>query len=280
MSFPEFQQEEIEIVSDEQAVADWKEKARTTTTFVTLKEAEPLTFKTLADAEAHFRKNYLPQLVKTGTTLEASGPASRASNDRVIGAALRAAWENEKHFPQNVVNLLRPAFHEAGLHYIKHRKRMVFVSPIRPVRARAGQVFSDGIATILSAIESAGKCTRHDLAVKILGAQHDSPEAGPKKSEMASDLHYLIQAGHVIEFHDSTLDLPLAPGEKPSPEKASKLAPATESADAVAVPAADVGELPVAPEAVVPEVLSVVESFTAEAAAPESLSPPLESSAE
>ena len=242
MSFPEFQQHAVEIVNDEQAVAEWKEKARTTTTFVTLKEPEPLTFKTLAEAEVHFRTHYLPQVLKTGTTLETSGPASRASNDRVVGAALRAAWENEKHFPQNVVNLLRPAFHEAGLHYIKHRKRMVFVSPIRPVRARAGQVFSDGIATILAAIESAGKCTRHDLAVKILGAQHDSPEAGPKKSEMASDLHYLIQAGHVIEFHDGTLDLPLAPGEKPAPEKTAKSAPGTES----------VVEPPVA-EAVAPE---------------------------
>ena len=234
MSFPEFQQHEIEILNDEQAIADWKEQARTTTTYVTLKEAEPVTFKSVADAEAHFRKNYLPGLVKTGVSLETSGPASRASNDRVINAALRAAWENEKHFPQNLVNLLRPAFHDAGLHYIKHRKRMVFVSSIRPVRAPKGQVFSEGITTILSAIESAGKCTRHDLAVKILGAQHDAEESGPKKSEMASDLHYLIQAGHVIEFHDGTLDLPVVPGEKPAPEKNTKPAAATESAVAPA----------------------------------------------
>ena len=93
-------------------------------------------------------------------------------------------------------------------------------------------MFSEGITTILSAIESAGKCTRHDLAVKILGAQHDAEESGPKKSEMASDLHYLIQAGHVIEFHDGTLDLPVVPGEKPAPEKNTKPAAASESAAA------------------------------------------------
>ena len=249
MSFPEFQQHEIEIVNDEQTIADWKEQARTTTTYVTLKEPEPVTFKSVAEAEAHFRKTYLPQLLKTAVTLETSGPASRASNDRVIGGALRACWENEKHFPQNVVNLLRPAFHDAGLHYIKHRKRMVFISSIRPARAPKGQIFSEGIATILSAIESAGKCTRHDLAVKILGARHDSEESGPKKSEMASDLHYLIQAGHVIEFHDGTLDLPVVPGEKPAPEKTGKPVAAAESsaaletvespADEVAQPAFD-----------------------------------------
>lgn len=260
MSFPEFQQHEIEVVNDEQAVADWKEQARTTTTYTTLKEAEPVTFKSVADAEAHFRKNYLPQILKTGVTLEASGPASRASNDRVIGAALRNAWEAEKHFPQNVVNLLRPAFQDAGLHYIKHRKRMVFVSSIRPARAPKGQLFSEGIATILSAIESSGKCTRPDLAVKILGAQHDSEESGPKKSEMASDLHYLIQAGHVIEFHDGTLDLPVIPGEKQPPEKpeksgkpAASTAPAAEVPSEEEAPAAEIApeEAP-APEAIAP----------------------------
>lgn len=268
MSFPEFQQHEIEVVNDEQAIADWKEQARTTTTYVTLKEAEPVTFKSVADAEAHFRKHYLLQVLKTGVTLETSGPASRASNDRVIGAALRMAWETEKHFPQNVVNLLRPAFHDAGLHYIKHRKRMVFVSSLRPQRAPKGQVFSDGISAILSAIESAGKCTRHDLAVKILGAQHDSEESGPKKSEMASDLHYLIQAGHVIEFHDGTLDLPLAPGEKLAPEKAEKPAPSTESAVEANPPESEI-EAPAVEDTAPPESQAepvAEEVFTAEVA--------------
>ena len=302
MSFPEFQQHEIEIVNDEQAVADWKEQARTTTTYVTLKEPEPLTFKSVADAELHFRKNYLPQVLKTGTTLETSGPASRASNDRVIGAALRTAWESEKQFPQNLVNLLRPAFHEAGLHYIKHRKRMVLVSPIRPQRAPKGQVFSEGIAAILSAIESAPKCTRHDLAVKILGAQHDAPESGERKTAMALDLHYLVQAGHVIEFHDGTLDLPLPPGgEKPAPAHPGKQSPtrdAEPSTGLESAPAASessVEESFVAddaahePDAVVVEAqacepalpeLSVEESFTAETSEPQAEDKPQENAGE
>ncbi len=280
MSFPEFQQHEIEVVNDAQVVADWKEQARTTTTYVTLKETEPATFKSVADAEAHFRKTYLPQMVKTGVALETSGPASRASNDRVINAALRAAWENEKHFPQNVVNLMRPAFHDAGLHYIKHRKRMIFVSSIRPARAPKGQIFSDGIAAILATIEAAGKCTRHDLAVKILGAAHESEESGPKKSEMASDLHYLIQAGHVIEFHDGTLDLPLVPGEKPPVEKAAKpavkagdIAPSVEEPSAVEAESGaeeEAAEAPAVPENAMPV---ADETVASEAPAPERVEP-------
>src|SRR5207302_1575207 len=49
MPFPEFQQREIEIVSDEQTVADWKEQARTSTTYTTTKEAKPITFKSAFD---------------------------------------------------------------------------------------------------------------------------------------------------------------------------------------------------------------------------------------
>ena len=259
MSFPEFQQHEIEIVNDEQAVADWKEQARTTTTFVTLKEETPVTFKTAFDAEQHFRKNYLPLVIKSAQTIEASGPASRASADRAIGAALRGGWEQEKQFPQNIVNALRPAFNDAGLHYFKHRKRMIFISPIRPQRAPKGQVFSEGITSILSVIESAPKCTRHDLAVKILGAMHDAPESIPLKAALAGDLHYLVQAGHVIEFHDGTLDLPLIPGEKPAPEKTQKSSPLPEAETVDAREEAAVEES-LASEAAAPEVEPVIVS--------------------
>jgi hypothetical protein len=40
----------------------------------------------------------------------------------------------------------------------------------------------------------------------------------PRKEAIASDLHYLIHAGHVIEFHDGTLDLPLSPKAEHSQE--------------------------------------------------------------
>ncbi len=235
MSFPQFQHEEIEIVSDEQAVADWKEQARSTTTYTTLKEAEPVVFKSAFDVEQHFRKHYLAEAVKTGQTLETSGPASRATSDRSIGTALRTAWEAEKQFPQNIVNLLRPAFHDAGLHYFKHRKRMIFVSPIRPQPAPRGQTFSDGIASILTVVREHPRATRHDLAVRILGEGHDSPDAAPRKAALAGDLHYLVHQGHVIEFHDGTLDLPLTGAEKP--EGAGKKKAADDAGEPIEVTA-------------------------------------------
>jgi len=230
MSFPEFQQHEIEIVSDEQAVADWKEQARTSTTYTTTKETEPLSFKSAYDTEQHFRKQYLPQLVKSGPMLECSGQASRSGADRFVAGAVRSGWEKESHFPQQIVNGLRSFFMESGLHFFKHRKRVLYVSSTKPVRHPAGQVFSDGITSILATVEANPRIKRPDLAAKILGDQPEGPEAAARKEQLASDLHYLIHAGHVIEFSTGTLELPLAPQDKSGVERAAK--PATNEAAA------------------------------------------------
>jgi len=161
--------------------------------------------------------------VKSGTTLECSGVASRAGLDRHVGNAVREAWEKERLFPQGVVNNLRPFFNEAGLHFFKHRKRVLHVSSIKPVRHPEKQPFSDGITAILKTVEGQPRIKRPQLAAKILGEGHELPEAAPKKEALAADLHYLLHIGHVIEFADGSFDLPLSPkGETPPPQQQPK----------------------------------------------------------
>jgi hypothetical protein len=229
MSFQDYQQYEVEVVNDEQTVNDWKEQARNSTTYTTTKEAEPIVFKSLFDAEQHFRKTYLPTLIKTGLTLECSGPASRHGLDRHVSNAVREAWEKERLFPQGVVNNLRPFFNEAGLHFFKHRKRVLHVSATKPVRHPENQPFSDGITTLLKTVEAQPRIKRPQLALKILGEGHELPDAAPRKEALAADLHYLIRIGHVIEFADGSFDLPLSPkGETPPPQQ-PKAGPKTPS---------------------------------------------------
>lgn len=241
MSFQEFTQREIEIVTDEQTINDWKEQARTVTTYTTTQEPEPIVFKSAFEAEQHFRKTYLPQLVKTGATLECSGVASRSMPERSLGIALREAWEKERGFPAQVVNHLRPYLLEAGLHFFKHRKRVLFISAIKPVRVAPGQDMAAGLSAILAAVEENPKLTRRDLAAKILGENHEAPEMLEQKAQLARDLHYLVHAGHVIEFHDGTLDLPLVPGgqQQQQQQGAQKAAQKQQPAERAAAPAAE-----------------------------------------
>jgi hypothetical protein len=77
---------------------------------------------------------------------------------------------------------------------------------------------STGLAVILSTIKSYPKISRKQLAEKALGkligdksTDESSPEYLQAKTTLATDLIWLAKAGHVIEFADGTLDLPLPP---------------------------------------------------------------------
>src|SRR6266536_69426 len=61
LSFPDYQRQ-IEIVNDPALIEQWKEQARTLTTFKTLNDEPSSTFSSAAEVELHFRSNYLPGL--------------------------------------------------------------------------------------------------------------------------------------------------------------------------------------------------------------------------
>ena len=98
MSFQDYLRE-IEISTSPEAIEAWKEQARSVTTYKTLNEAEPLVFESAGEAEQHFRKTYLPQLIRSGQVFEISGETSRSLADRRIASAARQAWEREIRSP-------------------------------------------------------------------------------------------------------------------------------------------------------------------------------------
>lgn len=233
MSFPEFQRE-IEVVSDPAAIEAWKEQSRSVTTYKTLKEAEPLTFNSASEAEAHFRANYLPQTVREGKSFELSGEASRNVPDRSLSSAIRQTWEAENRFPGHVMNHLRREFIHAGLYIFKHHNRVQLVSAIRPaIFGTQQQTLSDSVAEILKVIAATPKCTRAELAAKIVPSHEEDPTK--TKAQLASDLHWLTHAGHVIEFHNGILEIPSA-SDTETPKKHGKQQPSAK-ATAPATPA-------------------------------------------
>ncbi len=201
----------IEMVSDPAAIEQWKLQASSVTTIKTKVEEgqEPVVFKNEQEAEQHFRATFLPALVKSGNTLEVSGTALGGMLDRDITFPMRDAVEAERRVPIGIVNALRPYFNEAGLHLFKWKKKILFASGIRPQRHPADQTFSDGISGILTTISEQPGIKRPELGGKLLvGVAADSPEAVTKKESLASDLHYLIHIGYVVEFQNGCLELP------------------------------------------------------------------------
>jgi hypothetical protein len=123
---------------------------------------------------------------------------------------------------------LASRFRENGLHIFRHRRGMLFVSPIRVrafVHEQAG--VSSSVNAILQGLAATPGINRKQFFESLIGdiaVEH----VEPRRLALASDLRWLINEGYVIEFNDGSLDLPRAKG---SPQKTVPAVPATSFSD-------------------------------------------------
>jgi hypothetical protein len=242
MSFGDFQRQ-IQIVTDPAEIEKWKEDARKVTTYSTLRGEPAQTFASVGDAERDFEKNHLPGLVRTVPEITIDGPSSRHMHDRVLNKVIENEWNRETKSPSPMMQELAGRFREVSLHIFRHRRGMLFVSPIYPRAFTSEQTaVSTQVRTIIDAIGAHPRIGRKELADKLIDASspdsaayrparppHSAPagdvgdsqksvEAAVPAAEdseraklaLASDLLWLISSGHVIEFNDGSLDLPRA----------------------------------------------------------------------
>ena len=207
MSFAEYQRQ-IEIVSDVAFVERWKEEAKKVTTYTTLREENPVTFSSAVEAERHFRSQYCPTLIRSVKDVTIGGTLSRGLPDRILNRVIEEAWARETRSPSNIMQELAGRFRQNALNVFRHRRGMLFVSPIRVrafVHEQAG--VSSSVNAILDAVSGTTAINRKQLFEKLTG-NGASEEAEPRRLAFASDLRWLINEGYVIEFNDGSLDLP------------------------------------------------------------------------
>jgi hypothetical protein len=220
MSFSDYQRQ-IDIVSDPQLVEKWKEEARKIATFSTLREETPATFSSAAEAERHFRQHYLPDLIRNVQELTIDGNASRRLGDRAMHSLIEKEWMHETRSPSNMMQELAAQFRQAGLQVFRHRRGMLFVSPIRVRPLAQGAVISPAVSRIVETVSAAPGTHRKELADKLI-AGLDGENGERAKLALASDLRWLISEGYVIEFNDGTLDLPRVKAPNPRPQAPEK----------------------------------------------------------
>ncbi len=233
MSFQDYQRQ-IEIVSDPTVVEEWKEQARSLTTYKTRGLEPEIEFKNAADAERHFRQTHLPTLLRSAQEMTIDGVTSRRLGDRGLGRVIENAWASEFRSPSKMMQELSAGLRGAGLNIFRHRRGMLFVSPFR-IRAfgHESASVSASINGILDKVTETPGMNRKQLAEKLAPAEGEQVEVERVKRSLASDLHWLIHEGYVIEFNDGTLDLPRA--KQPPPE--AKAGKGAEAAAPDAVPA-------------------------------------------
>jgi hypothetical protein len=260
MSFIDYQKQ-VEIVSDPAVVEEWKEQARNVTTYTAKTGEPPPTFTNLAEVERHFRKSHLPGLLRSAHELKIDGVLSRRLPDRALGRAIEEAWSNETRSPSKMMQELSTGLRQAGLNIFRHRRGMLFVSPIRArvfSHERAG--VSASINAILEKVTSKPGINCKQFAEQLVPAGAEPADLERAKLTLASDLHWLVSEGYVIEFNDGSLDLPrtkplVAPTAEEKPAAVTEVKPIepTSEAQPVEESKSEVATEPVQMEAPAPE---------------------------
>ena len=207
MSFAEYQRQ-VEIVSDPALVEHWKDEARKVTTYTTLRQENPVTLSSVVETERHFRSNHLPGLIHSMEHVTIGGSLSRNLQDRLLNRAIEQAWVHEARSPSNMMQELATRFRQNELHIFRHRRGMLFVSPVRVrafVHEQAG--VAQSVNSLLAAVSAGAGISRKQLFQKLTG-NGATEDAESRRLALASDLRWLINEGHVIEFNDGSLDLP------------------------------------------------------------------------
>ncbi len=219
----------VKIVKDDAVVKKWIEDQSFKTDYVCLNVPEPKKLSSREEVEKHFRETHLPNIIKEVDSHLLSGPASRQLRSAPLQRLLRHAWEEQKRFPIQVVNVLSHQFAQRGLQFFKVNKTITHVSVARPhfLDMEATPV-SEGVRKIVEFINAHPRCTRRDLVeslsptpaspatpAAVAEAPSSAAEPTPEQTVVIRDLHWLIHQGHVIEFATGILETAKRPAPKP-----------------------------------------------------------------
>lgn len=192
----------IEIVKDEELVEQWKEESRKQTLYK-LKSDPEVEGVDLRKAEVEFSKE-VPKHYETTRRAIVPAKVAQGLDDRNITHAIRRVWGKESRFPLTMSFAMRAAFRHMHLHLFKAGK-INFVTHIKPHPIRPEDTI-EKIAEVLLFLKDHPGSTRQVLLERL----HPSLDPASKEAKDAlQPLSWLIERGHIIEFFNGTLSVPL-----------------------------------------------------------------------
>ena len=262
----------------EEFINQWKEQQRKGTRWVYLKGevaegAEPLSFSSRAEFEAHFRAHHAEASVIETREAIVHATVTREQLSPGLGRLLRRHIEEAKKHLFELSQKIAHGLERRGLKLFKRRSGKMFVSRVKPRAIDPGVVFSERVGAIVNAIKAEAGIDITKLVETVspsVVVEGQSPP-GPTEEQMSvmRDLHWLAEEGYVILYSDNVAFLGVQ-GEPPqhAPAAKAEAAPAAETAadvvaETAAEPVAEVVE-PVVEEAAEP----VAEVVVAEPEAP------------
>jgi len=190
--------------------------------------------------EADFREKYLKRLVGRSKRTILPGYLYNQLQDPSLRSLTDYHLRREHQRPNSIIFALRPAFKHMRLHVYRYDGDLV-VSGISQHPLPADQKVAPEIQNIVDYVAAHPGCNTQEALKVVSNAVEEIP------AETVSHFRWLIEKGHLLEFHDDTLHLPHEPpkgkgggkggqGGKGKPEKAEP-SPAPEAAAPASPPA-------------------------------------------
>lgn len=259
----------VKIVRDEAVVKKWVEDQSFKSEFTCLNVPEPLKLGSREEVEKHFREVHAPALIRSVDSITLSPEAVKKLKNPALMRLVRSTLDNQRRFPLQVATHLSQQFASRGLQFFKVNKTVTHVSVARPhYLDLETNVLTPGVRKIVEYINSHVGCTRRQLVDAMVpgGLPPEKPAASvaapvaaapaegtapaeaapaekaplsPELQAFASDLHWLIHQGHVIEFATGVMETAKKPAPRPAKPAAAaggakeKEAPAETAADVV-----------------------------------------------
>lgn len=197
----------IILLHDSESIESWKESCRKQY-FFRIKDgspdAEPMIW---SKAEAFFQEKIAPAQKRKTKRAILPLTVSREIEEPGLLAVVRDAWLKENRFPSYLMQALRGAFSHKGLKLFKTggTKGITFVSPIVPAPLKLEHVI-DSIKEVIVYLKDHPGCSRKEL---VAGLRPDTSVSDVEAKAILSPLGWLIERGHIIEFYNGTLSVPL-----------------------------------------------------------------------
>lgn len=158
-------------------------------------------------AEKEFLEKVVPGLMTTTRRAIMPGYLHSQLTDPSIESMTSHHLRREHDRPGSIIFALRPAFKHMRLCLFRHEGEM-YVSGVEPNPLPEGQNIARELRRILEYVETNPQCTAKS-ALEALAA-----EGGESAPVLVSHIHWLVEKGHLIEFAEGTLALPLGRGKR------------------------------------------------------------------
>jgi len=240
----------VRVDTDPERVTQWKEKQKKGFRWVWLKDepaegAEPQSFSSRAEMEAHFRRFHAEEAVTESRDALVIGNVDKNKLTHVLFIMLRHAVENARKHLFDMSQKLGASFERRGLKLFKRRAGKLFVSRVKPRAIDPGVVFSERVSKLVEVLKGKSGILLHDLVEAVVPSP--APVAAPvaegetaaapvkhapteEQITVIKDMRWLANEGYVIEYSDGMVFLGVQGEPQGAPKAAATAAPSAPAA--------------------------------------------------